>query len=304
MLVWYLPVVSGRKAFLTLVISGALFAQSWQTAADLPGVDLTELSATLKSAALKMIREQDCNCGCNLKIAECRMKDPKCGYSRTLAAAVVREFKEGKNADQVYAVLRELQKQGPVKPRVLEDPVAIPVKDDPSRGPESAKVTIVTFSDFQCPYCAMAAPKAVALAAQYPRDVRLIFKQFPLDFHSNAYHAAEASLAAHAQGKFWQLHDKMFANFRQLSRENILRWGEEAGLNMTTFKADLDSGKYRAMIDREVNEGTGAGVMGTPTFFINGKRYNGPFELETLKPIIDAELTGATGSPRPQPLNR
>jgi protein-disulfide isomerase len=272
------------------LLSVGLFAQSWQTAADLPGVDLSGLSATLKSAALKMVREQDCNCGCNLKIAECRVKDPQCGYSRALAAAVAREFKEGKNEDQVYASLRELQKQGPVKPRILEDPVAIPIKGAPSRGPEAAKVTIVAFSDFQCPYCALAAPKAVALADQYPKDVKLVFKQFPLDFHSNAYHAAEAALAANAQGKFWPLHDKMFANYRQLSKDNILRWAGEVGIDVKTFKADLDSGKYRSMIDREVNEGSGAGVMGTPTFFINGKRYNGPFELEMLKPIIDGEL--------------
>jgi protein-disulfide isomerase len=253
-------------------------------------VDLSELSATQKSAVLKMLREQDCNCGCNLKIAECRMKDPKCGYSRALAAAVVHEFKAGKNADQAYAVLREMQKQGPVQPRVLEDAVAISIKDAPVRGPEAAKITIVAFSDFQCPYCALAGPKAVALADKYPKDIKLVFKQFPLDFHSNAYRAAEASLAAHAQGKFWQMHDKMFANFRQLTEANILRWAGELGLDMNAFKAALDSGKYRAVIDREVNEGTGVGVMGTPTFFINGKRYNGPFEVEALKPIIEAEL--------------
>ena len=168
------------------------------------------------------------------------------------------------------------------------------VKDSPSHGPESAKLTIVEFSDFQCPYCATAAPKALAVAAQYPKDVKLVFKQFPLDFHGNAYGAAEASLAANAQGKFWPLHDKMFANFRQLSRENILRWAKESGLDMKVFKADLDSGKYRQAIDREVKEGAGAGVMGTPTFFINGKRYNGPFELEALKPILDAELKSLT----------
>jgi protein-disulfide isomerase len=296
LLLWYRPIVSGRTFLLSLFLSGGLLAQSWQTAAELPAVDLSELSATQKSAALKMLREQDCNCGCNLKIAECRVKDPKCGYSRALAAAVAREFKAGKNADQVYAVLAELQKQGPVQPRVLENAVAIPVKDAPSRGPESAKITIVTFSDFQCPYCALAAPKAVALADRYPKDIKLVFKQFPLDFHSNAYHAAEAALAANAQGKFWPLHDKMFANFRQLSRENILRWAGELGLDMKAFTAALDSGKYRPVIDREVNEGTSVGVMGTPTFFINGKRYNGPFELEALKPIIDAELKSSTAS--------
>src|SRR4051794_35768338 len=173
--------------------SALLFGQSWQTAEELPGVDASGLSSTAKSAVLKMVREQDCNCGCNLKIAECRMKDPQCAYSRALANAVAREFRAGKTADQAYATLRELQKQGPEKPRLLEDPVPIPLENDPARGPASAKITIVEFSDFQCPYCAMAAPRATAVAAQYPNEVRLVFKQFPLDFHSNAYFAAQAS---------------------------------------------------------------------------------------------------------------
>ena len=278
------------RTSLGILLSATLWSQSWQTAAELPGVDLSGLSPTTKPAALKTLREQDCNCGCNLKIAECRVKDPNCGYSKALANAVAKEFKAGKTAEEVYAVLRELQKQGPVKPKLLEDPVKVSVKDAPFHGPETAKITIVEFSDFQCPYCAIAAPKALAVAAQYPKDVKIVFKQFPLDFHSNAYAAAEASLAAHAQGKFWPLHDKMFANFRQLTRENILRWAEESGIEMGAFKADLASGKYREQIDREVKEGSGAGVMGTPTFFINGKRYNGPFELNVLKLILDAEL--------------
>ncbi len=286
-----------RHFFLGLSLAGALFAQSWQTANDLPAVDLSGLPDTLKPAVLKMLREQDCNCGCNFKIAECRVKDPQCGYSRALANAVLRDFKAGKTPDEVYATLREMQKQGPVRPKVLEDPVAIATKGDPYRGPAAARITIVEFSDFQCPYCATAAPKALAIAAQYPNDVKLVFKQFPLDFHSNAYRAAEASLAAHAQGKFWPLHDKMFANSRQLSRENILRWAQEAGLDMKSFTTDLDSGKYRPVIARELEEGASAGVMGTPTFYINGKRYNGPIEPQALKPILDAELKGAPARP-------
>jgi protein-disulfide isomerase len=286
-----------RYFLLGLSLAGALCAQSWQTTTSLPAVDLSGVPSTLKSAVLKMLREQDCNCGCNFKIAECRVKDPQCSYSRALANAVVRDFKAGRSPDQVYAVLREMQKQGPVRPRVLEDPVAISVKGDPSRGPAGAKITIVEFSDFQCPFCASAGPKALAIAAQYPNDVRLVFKQFPLDFHTNAYLAAQASLAAHSQGKFWPLHDKMFANFRQLSRENILRWAEESGLDMNAFKTALESGKYKPAIDRELSEGATAGVMGTPTFFINGKRYNGPLELQALKPILDAELKGAPAEP-------
>jgi protein-disulfide isomerase len=276
-------------------IAGLVIGQqpSWQNATELAGVDLSKLNPTQKAAVLKMVREQDCNCGCTLKLAECRAKDPNCSYSRSLATAVAQQFEAGKSYEQAYAVLKDLQKQGPVRARILEDPVQLTVAGDPSVGPASAKITIVEFSDFQCPYCALAGPKAQAVAAQYPKDVRLVFKQFPLDFHSSAFAAAEASLAAHAQGKFWALHDKMFANFRQISQPNILRWAEESGLDMVKFKADLQSGKHKAMVEREMKEGMAAGVMGTPTFFINGKRYNGPFELESLKPILEAELKAA-----------
>ena len=96
------------RAYLGLLIAATLWGQSWQTASELPAVDLSGLSATVKPAVLKTLREQDCNCGCNLKIAECRIKDPNCGYSRALANVVVQEFKAGKSTEQVYAVLREL----------------------------------------------------------------------------------------------------------------------------------------------------------------------------------------------------
>src|SRR5262245_31084035 len=99
-----MKIFSVHHVMLWILLSGLLSAQSWQTTSDLPGVDLSGLSTTQKAAALKMVREQDCNCGCKLKIAECRMNDPNCTYSRGLAGAVVREFKAGKNADQVYAV--------------------------------------------------------------------------------------------------------------------------------------------------------------------------------------------------------
>lgn len=285
-----------RRAAIAFVLPACLLlgqATSWQTATDLPGVELSGLNASQKPAALKMVREQDCNCGCNLKIAECRVKDPKCSYSQALANAVAKEFAAGKTSEQAYAVLKELQKQGPVRPKILEDAVTLSLAGAPSYGPANARVTIVEFSDFECPYCAMAGPKTMAVAAQYPTDVRIVFKQFPLDFHSNAFRAAEASLAAHAQGKFWPMHDKMFANYRQLTPDNILKWAQDSGVDMAKFKADLQSGKFRATVEKDTKEGMGAGVMGTPTFFINGKRYNGPFELEALKPILEAELKAA-----------
>src|SRR5687767_15065420 len=113
-----------KRVVLGLGLASLLLAQqTWQTATDLPGIDMAGLTATQKSAALKMVREQDCNCGCALKLAECRVKDPNCSYSRTLSSAVVSEFKAGRTAEQAHAALKELQKQGPVRPRVLEAPV-------------------------------------------------------------------------------------------------------------------------------------------------------------------------------------
>lgn len=274
-----------------LLASGlSVWGQEWQAVTALPDVDLSGLNDSQAPAALKMLRENDCNCGCNLKIAECRVKDPQCSYSKGLANAVAREFRAGKSAEQAFAVLREQQKQGPVRAKLLEDPVPLNVKDSPSMGPADARITIVEFSDFQCPYCALAAPKALEVLKQFPKDVRVVFKQFPLQMHSNAALAAEASLAAHAQGKFWPLHDRLFGDFRMISREKILVWAKESGLDMKRFEADLQAGKYRAVVQRDAQEGAQAGVMGTPTFFINGQRYNGPFEVAVLKQLLDGAL--------------
>lgn len=282
-----------------ILFAATLLAQDWQTATKLADVDLSGLNEAQVAATLKMVRENDCNCGCMLKIAECRVKDPQCSYSKALANAVAGEFRAGKTVDQAYARLSELQKQGPVRPKLLEAPVALNLEGAPSFGPADAKITIVEFSDFQCPYCALAAPKATELAKKYPKDVRVVFKQFPLEMHSNAALAAEASLAANAQGKFWPMHDRLFSDFRNISRDKIFIWAREAGLDMKAFQTDMMSGKYRAIVQKELKEGLQAGVMGTPTFFLNGQRYNGPFEVSILSQIIDASLKQAPGGATP-----
>jgi protein-disulfide isomerase len=110
--------------------------------------------------------------------------------------------------------------------------------------------------------------------------------------HPHAPLAAAASLAANQQGKFWQMHDALFKNFRKLSRENILALAKEIGLDMDKFTADLDSPKFKAVIEKDLADGETAGVYGTPSFFVNGKHYNGPLALESIKPILDAELKG------------
>jgi protein-disulfide isomerase len=112
----------------------------------------------------------------------------------------------------------------------------------------------------------------------------------PLPFHNNAQLAAEASMAAHAQGKFWPMHDKMFENQKALERPDLERYAQEIGLNMAKFKAALDSGAFKARVAQDSAAATKAGASGTPTFFINGRRLVGAQPVDQFKKIIDEEL--------------
>jgi protein-disulfide isomerase len=169
------------------------------------------------------------------------------------------------------------------------------VGDAPVKGPASAPVTLVAWSDFQCPFCSRAVPTVRQLEDDYKGKLRIAFKQFPLPFHDKAHLAAEAALAANEQGKFWQMHDKLFANQQALDRASLEKYAQDLGLDMGKFKAALDSGKFKDKVDAEDKEGAAFGVTGTPTFFINGTRLVGAQPLEAFKAAIDKELKGSKG---------
>ncbi|HLK92219.1 MAG TPA: thioredoxin domain-containing protein [Polyangia bacterium] len=171
----------------------------------------------------------------------------------------------------------------------------VKVGDAPVKGPASAPVTLVAWSDFQCPFCSRAVPTVRQLESDYKGKIRIAFKQFPLPFHDKAHLAAEAALAANEQGKFWQMHDKLFANQQALDRASLEKYAQELGLDMTKFKAALDSGKFKDKVDAEDKEGAAFGVTGTPTFFINGTRLVGAQPLEAFKAAIDKELKANKG---------
>jgi len=274
-----------RRVLLAAFSVAMCFAQGdWKTAVVLPGIDLTGMSKASRDAALEVMRSEGCNCGCSLKIAECRVGDPGCGVSRRFGQFVVREASAGKKAP---AIREALIKYMNTPPPLLDDQVTkLSIDGDPVRGAQNARVTIVEFSDFQCPFCAEASQQVKLLLAKYPNDVKLVFKQFPLDTHSQAALSAEAALAAQAQGKFWEMHDKLYANFRSLSRVRILAWAHEIGLDLPRFTADLDGHKYASRVAAEEKQGEDAGVEGTPTFFIDGRRLNAAFDMETVAPLI------------------
>jgi protein-disulfide isomerase len=245
-----------------------------------------------KKAVLKLVREQDCSCQCGMKTAECIMKDSNCAYSRSLAKIAIQGVKDGKTLIEISKLMDASPKAH--RPKLLEAPVTIPVEGSPVRGPADARITLVEFSDFECPFCSAAVKQVDIVMAAYPKDVKLIYKQYPLSMHPHAQFAAEASLAAREQGKFWEMYEVLFKNFQHLSRENVMLWAKQLGLDVDKFKADIDSRKFKAAVDKDLADGEAAGVYGTPAFYINGKQYNGEVTLAALKPILAAELKGET----------
>jgi protein-disulfide isomerase len=161
------------------------------------------------------------------------------------------------------------------------------------RGAQGAPVTIVEFSDYQCPYCRQAEDVLARISAEYGERVRVIYRDFPLDFHAGARPAAEAARCAGESGRFWEYHDLLFVAQPAFSRANLLTYARRLDLDVPRFAACLDSGRFRAAVDRDLEEGLGLGVRGTPTFFINGQRLVGAQPIESFRQAVDRALREA-----------
>jgi protein-disulfide isomerase len=168
---------------------------------------------------------------------------------------------------------------------------AIPLDGAPIRGRQDAPVTIVEFSDFQCPFCARSQPMLEQALAKYPERVRLVYKHFPLSFHPVAMPAAVASAAAQEQGKFWELHDVLFEQGQNLTTERFDDYAKQAGLDVERFRKDLTEkhAEYERRVQQDYRHGLEADVRGTPTIYVNGKKLR-ERSLEGLSGQVDAEL--------------
>jgi protein-disulfide isomerase len=193
-----------------------------------------------------------------------------------------------KQKDKVIEDLKKQEMQN--QPLTPELQAAIAAKDAPSFGPDGAKVTVVEFSDFECPFCSRAAEVTKQVRGKYGDKVRFVFRQFPLSFHKNAQGAAEASLAAHAQGKFWEFHDKMFENQKSLDKDALAGYAKQTGVNLADYKAAVDSNKFADAVKADLKLGESVAVNGTPTLFINGKRAANPTDFAAVAKMIDEAL--------------
>jgi protein-disulfide isomerase len=173
-----------------------------------------------------------------------------------------------------------------------QPPKAVDEAKDHIWGNKNAKVTLIEYSDFECPYCARHFDTIKQIQQTYSKDVRIVFRHFPLSFHPNAQKAAEASECAGAQGKFWEMHDKIF-EANKAGKMSVDQWKQDAkdlGLDTNKFNKCLDSGAMASVVSADQAEGSAAGVGGTPATFVNGELIEGALPFESFKAKIDAAL--------------
>ena len=223
-------------------------------------------------------------------------------FGNTPEAEALKQIEAGlrqqRARDARMAYVKELRDK--VGVQILLDPprVQVSLGEDPVKGPASAPVTIVEFSDFQCPYCARVTSTLKQVEEKYGDKIRVVFRDFPLvQIHRDAAKAAEAGECAHEQGKFWEMHDRLFADQSKLQVEALKQTASQLGLDAEKFNQCLDSSKYAAEVQKDVDEGARYGVNSTPAFFINGRLVVGAQPIEAFTQAIDEELARRQPAP-------
>ena len=211
-----------------------------------------------------------------------------------MGPAISRYLTEQQRDNARRELIAELRKAGPEVRILIDAPrreVAIEASD-PSLGRASAPVTLIEFSDFQCPFCQRVEPTLKKIRETYGDKLRIVWKDFPLtQIHPQAFKAGEAAHCAGDQGKYWEYHDRLFVNQQQLQPEDLKKHAAEIGLEASAFGTCLDSSKYGERVRNGVAEGTRLGVNSTPTIYVNGRMLSGAQPYEVFVSVIDEELS-------------
>lgn len=213
-----------------------------------------------------------------------------------MSAAIQRYLQDQAQNTAKEDLVAELKKSGPAIRVLMDSPrTALTINpDDPSEGKADAPVTVVEFSDFQCPFCQRVWPTLKQLRMKYGDRMRLVWKDFPLtQIHPQAFVAAQAGNCAREQGKFWEYHDKLFGNQAALQPANLKQYAADVGLDTAKFSQCLDSSKYEARVQTALGVGGQLGITSTPTIFVNGRMINGAQPIEVFQGVIDEELSRA-----------
>jgi predicted DsbA family dithiol-disulfide isomerase len=228
-------------------------------------VDTSMLTGPEKRTFFEIVNEVLSPCGEPVSVAQCVAESRACGTCVPSARYVSRLVSEGYAKPEIVELFGA--RFDPKKKRNID------VTDSPVRGAPMAAVSIVEFSDFECPHCGAAHPVLARTLEQFSGKVNLVFKQFPLDSHKNAAPAARAAVAAQQQGKFWELADLLFEHQRELSGEKIVELAKQAGVDVAKFDTARESDSVKERVEKDKKEGIELGVQGTPSLFINGRPY-------------------------------
>ena len=253
------------------------------------GVSVTTLLDAEVTSKVSLITEQEVDTYYQANKAGLKGDEP------TLKQQIRAALQDQKIAARKQQYFQTLRSQAKVVVSLKPPPVfraEVSINGAPFKGSAAAPVTVVKFEDFQCPYCKRVQGTMAELLSRYGNKIKLVHRDFPIsDIHPLAWKAHEAARCANEQGKFWPYHDQLYSNAPKASVEDLKAYAKEAGLTMPAFDQCLTSGKYKALIQKDLDEGARLGVNGTPTFFINGRVLSGAQPLETFAGIVDDELT-------------
>ena len=251
-----------------------------------PSVAVDDLTSTERHTYAALLEQLPSSCASDQRpLNACLQQPGSCCVCQHAAVFVVDAIRSGRSEDQIQQAYRARFGAASVKD--------IDVGGEPSLGPADALVTVVEFADFECPYCAAAVARFDELVEAYAPDVRVVFKNYPLPRHEHANLAAQATIAAHNQGKFWPMHHTLFANQSALRREDILGYARSLNLDMARFGRDLDAAETIERVEESRRLGQRLQVNGTPAVFINGRPFD--FDLfdfggDELQDWIDLEI--------------
>lgn len=279
-------------AAMSVLVATAASAQAPRAATALtsfPAVDTSKLDPAMQQAFAKMANEEMCPCSCPKSLGACMQTD-QCRPATLLGAWIVELLAEGVAPQVLHeAVTRELTSGYPAAARTPD------TRGFGAKGSNTPAITIVEYADFECAHCRATAPVLAELVKNHP-EVRVVFKHYPLQFHAMARRAAAAAEAANRQGKFWQMHDAIFATQDLLSDELLIGHAKALGLDVARFKKDLDDPEIGKRIEASRAEAASFGIDSTPSFLVNGRPYHLARSLDGFELRLQMESERATSS--------
>lgn len=246
-----------------------------------PGVDITKLDEFERKVFFRVLNRESSACGKAQSLLQSVKSDKSCRKSLYAARYVARLVDAGFTDSEISEALEK---------RFRSPRHTIDLAEAPMKGNANAPVTIVEFVDYECPHCKRVQPVLHQIADEYKDEVKIYFKNYPLGGHTNARAAAEAAVAAQAQGKFWVYSDKLWGIAESLSPAAMEQIAKESGLDVGKWHADFESEPVKAKVEKDHAEGTALGIMSTPTIYINGRVFSDSKDVESFRDWINEEL--------------